>query len=54
MSEFPPEQGVDGFYEAIRRWDEILRRKESEYWTQLVPGRVLSIISFIIALTRGI
>ena len=42
MSEFPLEQGVDGFYEAICRWDEILRRKDMEYWTQLIPGRVLS------------
>ena len=42
MSEFPPEGGVDGFYESIRRWDEILRRKENEYWFQLIPGRALS------------
>jgi trimethyllysine dioxygenase len=42
MSEFPSEGGVDGFYDAIRRWDEILRRKESEYWFQLLPGRALS------------
>jgi len=43
MSEFQPEGGVEGFYYAIRLWDEILRRPESEYWTQLVPGRALSI-----------
>ena len=42
MGEFPPEGGVDSFYDAIRKWDQVLRRKESEYWTQLVPGRVLS------------
>lgn len=41
MNEFL-ESGVEGFYEAIRRWDEILRRKDSEYWFQLVPGRALS------------
>ncbi|KAB5575502.1 trimethyllysine dioxygenase [Coniochaeta sp. 2T2.1] len=29
------------WYEAARKWDEILRRKESELWIQLVPGRVL-------------
>lgn len=46
MSEFPTEGGVDGFYEAIRRWDEILRRKENEYWMQLVPGKVLSMVPF--------
>ena len=43
MCEYPPEGGVEGFYNAIRQWDEILRRKECEYWTQLVPGRPLSI-----------
>jgi trimethyllysine dioxygenase len=43
MSEFPTEGGVEAFYEAIRRWDEILRRKDSEYWYQLVPGRALSL-----------
>jgi hypothetical protein len=42
MSEFPAEGGVDGFYQAIGRWNEILTRKESEYWFQLVPGRALS------------
>lgn len=29
------------WYEAARKWDEILRRKENECWIQLVPGRVL-------------
>jgi trimethyllysine dioxygenase len=48
MSEFPPEGGVDGFYESIRRWDEILRRKDSEYWFQLVPGRALSTPSHLL------
>jgi trimethyllysine dioxygenase len=42
MMEFPPEGGVDSFYDVIRKWDQVLRRKEHEYWTQLVPGRVLS------------
>ena len=45
MSEFPSEGGVEGFYDAIRKWDEILRRKESEYWFHLVPGRALSTIT---------
>ena len=47
MNEFPTEGGVEGFYDAIRRWNEILRRKESEFWTQLVPGRALSMCSRI-------
>lgn len=33
---------VDEWYQAARRWDNILRRKHNEYWFQLVPGRVLS------------
>ena len=45
ISEFPADGGVEGFYEAIRQWDKILRRKEIEYWVQLVPGRPLSIPS---------
>lgn len=46
MSEFPTEGGVEGFYEAIRRWDETLRRKDSEYWFQLLPGRLLGLFPF--------
>ncbi|KAJ9139449.1 Trimethyllysine dioxygenase [Pleurostoma richardsiae] len=33
----PPEK----WYDAARKWDEIIKRKESEYWVQLTPGRVL-------------
>ena len=29
------------WYEAARKWDSILRRKENECWIQLEPGRVL-------------
>ncbi|VBB76307.1 Putative Trimethyllysine dioxygenase [Podospora comata] len=29
------------WYGAARKWDEMLRRRESEYWVQLTPGRVL-------------
>ena len=42
MNEFPADGGVDAFYLAIKRWNQILTRKESEYWFQLVPGRALS------------
>lgn len=38
----PPDVDVDAWYRAARKWDEILRSKESEYWFQLEPGRVLS------------
>lgn len=30
------------WYEAARKWDEILRRKTSELWVQLEPGKPLS------------
>lgn len=33
---------VEGWYEAARKWDEILRRQNMEYWAQLEPGRPLS------------
>lgn len=30
------------WYEAAMKWNEILTRKELEYWVQLEPGNVLS------------
>lgn len=27
------------WYEAARKWDEILKRKDMQYWAQLKPGR---------------
>lgn len=33
---------IERFYRAARKWVEILRRPESEYWVQLKPGLVLS------------
>ena len=33
---------VERFYEAIRHWAEILRRRDVEYREQLVPGRPVS------------
>ncbi|RPB11561.1 Trimethyllysine dioxygenase [Morchella conica CCBAS932] len=32
---------VEAFYDAIRSWNEVLKRRESEYWEQLVPGKAL-------------
>ncbi|CAF0928426.1 unnamed protein product [Adineta ricciae] len=32
---------VTGFYDAMRKWNEILTRKDSELWIQLQPGRPL-------------
>ncbi|KAI1816692.1 trimethyllysine dioxygenase [Poronia punctata] len=29
------------WYEAARKWDEILRRRDMEFWVQLEPGNVL-------------
>lgn len=50
MNEFPSEGGLEGFYDAIRAWDEILRREDCEYWFQLTPGRALSITFFVVRL----
>ncbi|KAF5133144.1 Trimethyllysine dioxygenase [Metarhizium anisopliae] len=40
----PLNVNVDKWYSAARRWDSILRRKQNEYWFQLEPGRVLSML----------
>lgn len=37
----PLDVDVDAWYEAARKWNEILKRKDHEYWFQLQPGRVL-------------
>ena len=33
---------VDAWYDAARKWVNILQSPENEYWEQLVPGRPLS------------
>lgn len=35
-------EDVSRFYAAARKWVDVLRRQESEYWIQLTPGKVLS------------
>lgn len=42
------EHGVSAerWYDAARKWDAILKRKEMEYWAQLIPGRPLSMCSY--------
>ncbi|KAJ6779764.1 hypothetical protein PWT90_10151 [Aphanocladium album] len=37
----PLDVDVNGWYKAARKWNEILTRKETEYWFQLTPGRML-------------
>jgi trimethyllysine dioxygenase len=32
---------VEAFYDALRKWNNILIDKENEYWVDLKPGRVL-------------
>ncbi|PWN27280.1 Trimethyllysine dioxygenase [Jaminaea rosea] len=32
---------VEPFYDALRKWQEIITSKEGEYWEQLTPGRAL-------------
>jgi hypothetical protein len=34
--------GAEKWYSAARKWNEILKRKDMEYWAQLKPGRPLS------------
>jgi len=34
-------EDVERFYDAIRVWNEILKRKESEYCEKLPPGRAV-------------
>lgn len=33
---------LDAWYDAVRKWVEILRRPSLEYWAQLRPGRPAS------------
>ncbi|TVY82095.1 Trimethyllysine dioxygenase [Lachnellula suecica] len=33
--------GAEKWYNAARKWDETLRRKDMQYWAQLKPGRPL-------------
>lgn len=42
MDRWSDGEEVEGFYDAVRDWNEVLTRREMEYWEQLVPGRVLS------------
>ncbi|KAF3048854.1 hypothetical protein E8E11_009496 [Didymella keratinophila] len=36
-----PIEDVEIWYDAARKFDALLKKKENEYWEQLVPGRVL-------------
>ncbi|KAF4626522.1 hypothetical protein G7Y89_g11634 [Cudoniella acicularis] len=36
-----PGRGTEQWYNAARKWNEILKRKDMEYWAQLEPGRPL-------------
>jgi trimethyllysine dioxygenase len=41
MDQWNNADDVPLFYDAIRKWNEILSRKDGELWTQLRPGRAL-------------
>lgn len=45
------EDEVEPFYNALRRWNEVLTSNESEYWEQLKPGNVLSKLEVTRAIT---
>ncbi|KAJ4994091.1 trimethyllysine dioxygenase [Stagonosporopsis vannaccii] len=36
-----PIEEVETWYDAARKFDALLKKKQNEYWEQLVPGRVL-------------
>lgn len=38
--ELPIDQ-VEGWYDAARKWDALLKTEENEYWEQLKPGKIL-------------
>lgn len=37
---------VQGFYEALKVWEKILRSEDSEYWFQLEAGKPMSKFTF--------
>lgn len=41
MDRWNDAEEVEQFYDAIKCWNDVLKRRESEYWEQLVPGRAL-------------
>ncbi len=42
MDQWESLQQLEDWYDAARKWTEVLRRETSEYWEQLRPGRPLS------------
>jgi trimethyllysine dioxygenase len=36
-----PIEDVEKWYDAARKFDALLKKKENEYWEQLEPGNVL-------------
>ncbi|KAI9789012.1 MAG: hypothetical protein M1833_002782 [Piccolia ochrophora] len=45
MDQWESETELEEWYDAARKWSEILRREENEYWEQLRPGRPMSLYS---------
>lgn len=41
---------VSRWYDAAREWNSILKRKDMEYWSQLKPGRPLSMLIIYLVL----
>ncbi|UJR11285.1 hypothetical protein I4U23_015467 [Adineta vaga] len=41
MDQWDNPDDVTRFYDAIQKWNEILKRKDSELWVQLRPGRAV-------------
>lgn len=49
----PPQKVVD-FYRASKKWVEILRRDELQYWDQLRPGKPISTFFFPLLFFWGV
>lgn len=46
ISNFANITGAMLWYDAARKWTQVLKRSENEYWAQLEPGRPISMSSF--------
>jgi trimethyllysine dioxygenase len=54
MDGWASDEELEQWYEAARKWSEVLRRPEVEYWEQLRPGRPLSACCSVPSLPRFI
>ncbi|KAI9821378.1 MAG: hypothetical protein M1832_003384 [Thelocarpon impressellum] len=53
MDRWKSEDELEAWYSAARKWSQILRRPENEYWEQLRPGRPLLFDNWRVLHGRG-